>query len=202
MAGLGDVGGPLAVRALRRDHMVTGLDTWEDHEHRLEWLKTPLKDTLPQPWQTLREMEHHGHYKQLYEGDEVPEFDVAIVTPNCMVNDAPHVRWTRFDREMRMIGKKLRKGNLVILHCLSLQGQAMMADAENLLWHASGLLPEEDYCLVWTGLLNGEYQTPETQDLFVSGSQQKCTERGTALLGEMVASAVSLNELQKTDAPA
>lgn len=200
VAGLGDVGGPLALRALRTDHNVVGLDTWHEHAHRLEYLKLPLSEELPKPWQSLREWERHGMYTQLYEGDEPEPFDVAIVTPNCMINDAPHIRWLRFDREMRMIGKKLRKGNLVVLHCLSLYGEQMMHDAERLLGIASGLTASKDYCLVWTGILQGEYQAPETQDLFVSGWETNCTARATELLDSFVGSATALNDLEKTGA--
>jgi UDP-N-acetyl-D-mannosaminuronate dehydrogenase len=182
VAGQGDVGMALAECALLTGHDVIGFDTITETKAELTFRleQGDLPKALMDGYESRR-------YELILEPEDLPTgWEVALFTPNEIVNDQPHTRWTRFRREMTQLGHTMSPGATVILHCASLQPVAMMHDAEVFIRTASGCMnPDDDYNLAWSGADEGDYFWPDEQKLFVAGWNQKSQQKALEQLIHM-----------------
>src|SRR5262245_18330193 len=118
IAGQGDVGIPLAVRAAELGHDVVGYDVDTVRVGRLLAGDSYVEDV---PTETLAAITASGRYRATCDPDECAEFDMAAITvPTPLRDGAPDL--SHVEQCSATLGRHLRRGATVVLESTTYPG--------------------------------------------------------------------------------
>jgi UDP-N-acetyl-D-glucosamine dehydrogenase len=184
VAGQGYVGLPLAMRAVKVGHDVTGLEVSADRIKRLAAGESFVEDISSAE---LREALDSGRYRVTDRPDECAGFDVAVITvPTPLDEGVPDL--TFIESAARMLAPQVSAGSLVVLESTTYPGttEAMLVPLLNA---GSGLVAGQDF---WVGYSperidpgNADW-TLQTTPKVISGINPKSLARVEAFYGTIV----------------
>ena len=142
VVGQGYVGLPVAVRAAEAGHVVSGYDSDRSRTASLARGCSPIGDVSSV---ILGQLLQQGRYLPVLHADDVGAFDVAVIAvPTPLADGVPDL--SHLVDAGRLVGRRLRPGNLVVLESTSYPGTTRTV-LGRCLEEASGLRMGEDFCL-------------------------------------------------------